>query len=118
MTDRKQLDHLAQVHPYGKMLAAAGAAIAVCGDATASPDYWIQDCSAATENILVAAAMLGLGTCWLGMHPRKERVDAVRAYFDIPAEFGILSLIAIGVPADPPPPRTQYDATRIHAGRW
>jgi hypothetical protein len=52
------------------------------------------------------------------MHPRKERVDAVRAYFDIPAGFGILSLIAIGVPADPPPPRTQYDATRIHAGRW
>lgn len=118
VTDRRQLEQLAEIHPYGKMLANAGAAIAVCGDTTASPDFWIQDCSAATENILIAAAMLGLGTCWLGMHPRAERVAAVRTFLAIPEQFGILSLIAVGVPAELPEPRTQYDGSRVHHGRW
>lgn len=118
VTDCKQLAALSDIHPYGKMLAEAGAAIAVCGDTATSPDFWIQDCSAATENILVAAAMLRLGTCWLGMHPRAERVDAVRAFLKIPEQFGILSLIAVGVPAEPPEPRTQYDESRVHPDRW
>jgi nitroreductase len=100
------------------MLFTATAAIAVCGQIDISPDYWIQDCSAATENILVAAAALGLGTCWLGMHPREDRLEAVGSVLGIPDGIGILSLIAVGHPAEEKEARTQYDGERVHRERW
>ena len=75
VTDRRTLDKLAEVHPYGKMLSEASLCIAVCGDKTISPRYWVQDCSAATENLLLAATALRIGAVWLGVHPRKERVN-------------------------------------------
>lgn len=118
VTDRDKLDRLAEAHPYGKMLFEATAAIAVCGDIDISPDYWIQDCSAATENILVAATGLGLGSVWLGCHPREERVKAVRAILDIPDEIGVLSLIAVGHPAERKEARSQYDEERVHREGW
>jgi len=118
VTGRETLDRLAEEHPYGKMLAEAGAAIAVCGDTNISPDYWVQDCSASTENILIAVAALGLGAVWLGCHPRKERVDAIRKVLNIPAEMGVLSLISIGIPAEKKDPRSQYDEGRVHREKW
>ena len=117
-TSRETLDKLAEAHPHGKMLFEATAAIAVCGRIDISPDYWIQDCSAATENILVAAASLGLGSCWLGCHPREERIAAIGAVLGIPADIGILSLIALGHPAEEKEARTQYDESRVHRERW
>jgi nitroreductase len=83
-----------------------------------APDYWIQDCSAATENILIAVAALGLGAVWLGCHPRPERVDAIRKILDIPVHVGVLSLISIGHPAEEKEPRTQYDESRVHREHW
>jgi nitroreductase len=118
VTSRETLDRLAEAHPHGKMLFTATAAIAVCGQIDISPDYWIQDCSAATENILVAAAALGLGTCWLGMHPREDRLEAVGSVLGIPDGIGILSLIAVGHPAEEKEARTQYDGERVHRERW
>jgi nitroreductase len=118
VTERRVLDELAEAHPYGKMLKEATAAIAVCGDISVSPDYWIQDCSAATENVLIAAAALGLGTCWLGCHPREERVSAIRKVLGIPDDIGILSLIAVGYPAEKKESRTQYDPDRDHRQAW
>ncbi|HSG28314.1 MAG TPA: nitroreductase family protein [Candidatus Krumholzibacterium sp.] len=118
VTRRETLDRLAEAHPYGKMLFEATAAIAVCGDTTVAPDYWIQDCSAVTENILVAAAGLGLGSVWLGCHPRTERVEAIRAILRIPPEIGILSLIAIGHPGEKKEPRTRYEEEKVHREGW
>ena len=118
ITDRKTLDLLAEAHPYGKMLFEATAAILVCGDIEISPDYWIQDCSAATENILVAAAGSGLGTVWLGCHPREDRVAAIKGILDIPDEIGILSLIAVGYPGEKKEARTQYEEERVHREKW
>ncbi|MEO0082274.1 MAG: nitroreductase family protein [candidate division WOR-3 bacterium] len=118
VTDRPRLTQLAQIHPHGKMLATARACIAVCGDTEVAPDYWIQDCSAATENILVAAAMLGLGTCWLGVHPRPDRERAIKEFLGIPAGIGLLCLIAVGHPAEEKEPRTQYDPDKVHRERW
>ena len=116
--EREQLDRLAEVHPYGKMLKQAGACIAVCGDLSVSPDFWVQDCAAATENILVAASMLGLGAVWLGVHPRADREDALKEFLGIPENVGMLCLIAIGVPAEHPEPRTQYDEGKVHREAW
>lgn len=118
VTGRALLDRLAEAHPHGKMLFEATAAIAVCGRPDISPDFWIQDCSAATENILVAAAGLGLGSVWLGCHPREERVAAVREILGIPGSVGVLSLIALGRPAEEKEPRDRYDEARVHRDRW
>jgi nitroreductase len=116
--DKGKLAQLAEAHPYGKMLAEAAAAIAVCGDTNVAPDYWIQDCSAATENILIAVAALGLGAVWLGCHPRPERVAAIKNILEIPDHIGVLSLISIGHPAEKKEPRTQYDESRVHRESW
>jgi nitroreductase len=117
VTDRKTLRALAEVNPYGKMLAQAALAIAVCGDPSVS-DWWVQDCTAATENILIAASALGLGAVWLGCHGRDEREQANRAVLGIPPQIGVLSLLAIGHPAEDKEARTQYDPARVHTNQW
>ncbi len=118
VTERAQLDRLAAIHPYGKMLSSAGLCIGVCGDRDVSPDFWVQDGSAATENILVGAAMLGLGAVWLGVHPRAERERELKQLLGIPENVGLLCLIAVGHPTEHPEARTQYDEPRVHRGRW
>jgi nitroreductase len=109
---------LAAIHPHGKMLSGAGFCIGVSGDRDISPDFWLQDCSAATENILVAAAMLGLGAVWLGVHPRAERERDLKRFLGIPETVGLLCLVAVGHPAEQPVARTQYDEARVHRERW
>ena len=117
VTDKKVLKALASAHPYGKMLTDAALAIAVCGDPAVS-DWWVQDCSAATENILIAAAGLGLGAVWLGCHGRPEREQAIRGALGIPSKVNVLSLLSIGHPAEEREARTQYDPARVHTGKW
>jgi nitroreductase len=116
--DRDVLDRLAGAHPYAKMLYQAPLCIAVCGDATISDRYWVQDCSAATENLLLAATALGLGAVWLGVYPNADRVAAVAEILSLPPEAPPLNLISIGHPAEEKGARTQYDRTRVHRGRW
>ena len=117
VTDRSLLRALADSHPHGKMLSHAGLAIAVCGDPAIS-EWWVQDCTAATENILIAVAALGLGGVWLGCHGRPERERAVRQVLGIPDGIGVLSLLSIGHPAEEKEPRTQYDPARAHRNGW
>jgi nitroreductase len=117
VTERETLDALAEAHPYGKMLTQATLCIAVCGDPDLSR-YWEQDCSAATENLLLAATALGLGAVWLGVHPRDDRIGFTRQILDIPESIVPLNLISIGHPAEDKEPRTQYDETRVHRRRW
>ena len=116
--DRDQLDHLADVHPYAKMLRTATLSIVPCGDPSIDDAYWVQGLSAATENILLAAAALGLGTCWCGVHPREQRVKAIRLALGIPQTIVPFCLIAVGHPAENKDPRTQYDESRVHPEKW
>jgi len=118
VTERQTLDRLAEVHPHGKMLFEAALCIAVCGGPTSSERFWVQDCSAATENLLLAATALGLGAVWLGVYPREDRVAAVRQVLGIPDTIAPLNLISIGHPAEEKEPRTQYDESRVHRERW
>jgi nitroreductase len=115
--DKEKLRRLSETHPHGKMLAKAALAIAVCGDPAIS-DWWVVDCAAATENILLAAAGLGLGGVWLGCHGRKEREEEVRRELHIPATIGVLSLVALGHPGEHKEPRTQYDPAKVRSERW
>jgi nitroreductase len=118
VTKRQTLDKLAEIHPHGKMLFEAPLSIAVCGDLTSVERFWVQDCSAATENLLLAATALGLGSVWLGVYPREERVAAVRQVLGLPEKITPLNLISIGHPAEEKEARTQYDETRVHREHW
>ncbi len=77
-------------------------------------DFWIQDASAAMENLLIAAAALDLGACWIGVWPLPEYVAGVSRIFDLPHSVIPLAIAYVGYPAEDRPARTQYDASRIH----
>ena len=84
----------------------------VCGDLNRAQggelSYLLQDCAAATENLLLAAHGLSLGGCWLGVHPRTERVDGIRQLLDLPANIVPVAAVAVGWPAQEAKARTRY----------
>jgi len=97
----------------------APAAIVVCGNPSLSLNpaarlFWVQDCSLAGENILIAAESLGLGTVWVGVHPVGEFVRVVREIAGLPKRVTPLGLIYVGYPMEDKPARTQYDERRVH----
>ncbi len=118
VTERETLDRLAEAHKYAKMLHGAPVCISVCGDQSVSERFWVQDCSAATENLLLAATALGLGAVWCGVYPSHERVEAMSKILGIEAPVVPLNIIAIGHPAEEKEPRTQYDEGRVHREKW
>lgn len=117
---REILNKIPEIHPYAKSLYEAPMAILVCGDEELSnqQEYWIQDCSAATQNILLAANALGLGTVWLGIHPREQRKAAIRKLFNIPDKIHPLSLIAVGYPNEKKSVSERYDPSKVHYNEW
>ena len=119
---RENLDKLADILPNGPMLRQADAAVIVCGDLTRAhrnqESYMVQDCSAAIENILLSASLLGLGACWLGVHPNVERMTPIRKMFGIPESILPVAAIALGHPAEAPAPRTRFRAEAVHQGKW
>jgi nitroreductase len=116
------LRRIAEALPHGKMLADAAVGIFVCGDLEVAHDqqlsYLLQDCSAAIENLLLAAAALDLGACWLGVHPRQNRVKAISQLLGLPAQVIPVAGIAIGHPAENKEARTRYCQQYVHHERW
>ena len=116
--DRTKLNSIMEVHPYSRMLAQAPIAILVCGDTTISSSYWQQDCSAATENILLAARALDLGTVWMGVYPNEQRVAGIKSLFGLPNHIQPLNIIALGHPAEKKGRVDRFDPSRIHNNHW
>jgi nitroreductase len=118
--DRQTLDRMPDFHPYSTMLKSAPLAILVCGDSSClkSPYFWPQDCAAATQNILLAARALGLGTVWMGVYPKEPLIDGMRTLFGMPEQIIPFSLIAVGYPAEEKPRPDRFDEQRIHYDRW
>lgn len=108
---------LAAISPNFHMLANAGAVIVVCGRLDlaggTAHEFWVQDCSAATENILLQAKELGYGTCWCGTYPVPERTQAVSSLLGMEEPAVPFSVIALGVPDEDPPAKGFYDKTRV-----
>lgn len=122
VTDRNMLDSLNAVHPYAN-LKTATAAIIVCGDMEKTIEgdgrpYWVQDCSAATENILLAAHGLGLGAVWCGVYPIKERIDSISEVLGLPSSIIPLNVITMGYPADNPQPKDKWNPEAVHYQKW
>ena len=122
ITERSVLDSLQNVHPYAN-LKTATAAIVVCGDTEKAlqgyaREYWIQDCSAATQNILLAAHALGLGAVWCGVHPDPKRVSEVSRVLRLPESIIPLNIITMGYPASQPQPKDKWKPENIHYQHW
>lgn len=118
ITDRQTLDSLAETNPFGKMLKAAPVAILVCGDQSrmregAGRDFWVQDCAAVTQNMLLAIQALGLGGVWLGQHPIEERQKGAKEVLQLPENLIPFCLIPFGYPAESKEARTRYEDSRV-----
>lgn len=111
---------ITKVHPYTGMLKTASAAIIVCGgsDESLPIAYWPQDCAAATENILISAQEMGLGTCWCGVFPHQARIDPLRKLFNIPEGIYPFNVIALGFPDETKPPNDRYSEQKVHFEKW
>ena len=118
--DRETLLEIPKFHPYSKMLEQASLAIVVCGDLNfdGGTGFWVQDCSAATENILVAAKAIGLGAVWLGVYPFEPLVKNVKTLLKVPENVTPLCIISVGYPFEEKPPANRYNPERIHQGKW
>ena len=118
--DDQVMDAIMDVHPYAGMLTEAPVCIAVLADMSLEKyeGMWLQDCSAATQNILLAAHALGLGAVWLGVHPVQSRQEGIKRILGLPEGVECLSLVALGHPAEQPGPADRYDESRVHAEKW
>lgn len=117
VTNPEKLEELKGASKFTKFNAKL--VIVVCGNLLhALPlkmaNYWIQDCSAATENILLRVTDLGLGAVWCGVHPQKGAEERVRKMLDIPKTQIPLNVIFIGHPAEEPDARDQYEESKVH----
>jgi nitroreductase len=123
VTDETVLAKLAEGLPYSKMIVQSKAAIVVCGVlAKALPGegrvFWVQDCSAATENILLAAEAIGLGAVWTGMYPSQQRLAYAQQVLGIPQDVIPLNIIAVGHPVGVEKPKDKFDPANIHWQKW
>lgn len=120
IADRRIREEIPTFHPYAQMVRDAPVVIAVCGDLhlESYKGYWVQDCSAATENILLAAHAKGLGAVWVGIYPKEDRVKRLQKLLDLPAHVVPLALVPMGFAAERVPPANRFDPSRIHHDRW
>ncbi|MHC4606173.1 MAG: nitroreductase family protein [Planctomycetota bacterium] len=115
--DEKLRAALSKVKKGAHMCVNSPVVFAVLGDDIASI-HWHVDAAAATENILLAAVALGLGAVWIGVYPRDPHERGVREILGIPGHRRVLSMIAVGHPAEEKPAHTKYDEARIHHDRY
>jgi nitroreductase len=118
--DRDTIDRIPDLHPHARMMLQAQAAILIVGqtEGLSHPHHMPHDCSAATENILLAAESRGLGGVWLGVYPNEDRIAGMRELFEVTEPYVPFSLVAIGHPAERKPPSERFDEARVHWERW
>ena len=119
--DKTLFDKIMAFHPYASMLSQASHAIVVCGDENLQngPGYYVMDCSAATENILLAAHALGFGAVWVGIHPKPDRIEALSMLLELPSHVKPVAVISLGIPAESNETVCQrYEQKKIRYNRW
>lgn len=115
VSDKDKLNYLSEAQKYGKMLKNASHAIIVCSLET-SP-FWVQDAAAATENILLEATSLNIGSCWSGLYP-NDNESLIKQHFDIPENIRAFSVIALGYPLKEKDANNFYEENKIHYNEW
>ncbi len=123
VTEKEKLDSLASSLPYAKMLYDVHAAIIVCGDLNKAytevdSAYWVQDCSLASGNILLAAESLGLGSVWTAAYPYPERMNPIIKILNLPSHIIPLNVLPIGYPKGDEKPKDKWKAENLHWEKW
>lgn len=121
--DRNTLHEISANLRTMRMAESAPLAVIVCGDLDNTfpedgRDYWVEDTSAATENLLLAAHGLGLGAVWCGIYPMKERVAFLQRLLGLPENIVPLNVVPIGYPAEEPTPKDKWKPENVHYERW
>lgn len=114
------LAYIAEMHPYAKMLPQAGCCIIVCGDdeVQKAKGLLIEDCSAAIQNILLAAHGIGLGAVWCGLYPSPEFTKNIAAAIKLPDNIEPIGMVVVGHKAENKEPADRYDKAKIHHDQW
>ena len=122
VTDREVLDAIASINKGAHMAEKAQLAIVVLGTPAKAlmPDYWVQDCSAATENILLAAHAMGLGAVWSGLYPENGtgRVAQISELLSLPEGTFALNVLVIGHPDKEPVVKDKWDPSKVHYNQY
>lgn len=120
INQKEILDRIPHIHPYADMCYDAPLAILVCGDLDIEKleGYIALNCAAATQNILLAAYDLGLGSVWLGVYPRKERMEPLSKLLKLPKNILPISLIVLGYPYEQIAKPERFKPERIHFNAW
>ncbi|MEF8878983.1 MAG: nitroreductase family protein [Candidatus Thermoplasmatota archaeon] len=120
LDEKQYLKKIAVSHPHADMLKQADKAILVCGDLKRekTENYWMINCSAATENILIAAHGLGIGSCWIGIYPRAERVNMIKEIVELPDHVVPFALVSLGYPDEKHRRVNRFDESRVHYNKW
>ena len=118
--NRETLNLIAEKHPYAKMLKSAPLAIAVCGELKSENQqrYWMLDCSLATQNLMLGAYEKGLGSVWVSIYPREERVELLRETLSLPSDVMPLALIPIGYPDESKKTPQRFKEEKIHLEKF
>ena len=120
ITDKTLIERIPGINPYAAMATEAPLTILVCGDLQTEkyPGYWVQDCSAAVQNILLAATALGLGSVWTGVFPKEDRVKGFRELCNLPEHVMPLAALVIGRPAVEARRMSRFEDGKIHRNTW
>lgn len=120
INQKELLLKIPEIHPYAKMMYEAPLAILVCGDLSIEsiPEYIALNCAAATENLLLAAHDLGLGSVWLGVYPRLERMEPIVKLLELPETIMPINLVVVGYPNEVVETPERFKKSRIHYNKW
>jgi nitroreductase len=119
-SEKQKCIAITEIHKSASMLMEAQMAILICYDEKLQHDegYGVIDCSAATENMLLAAHALGLGACWVGICPRKNRMDGLKNIFGMPENIIPFAIISLGYPAETRTTLKRFNIGRVHKEKW
>lgn len=123
VTDEDKIAELGKALPYSRCSNHPAVAIIPCGDLSKAIEgemagFWINDVSAATENLLLAAHAMGLGAVWTGLHPDMNRARMVQELLGLPEHVIPLCVVPVGVPAEHPEVKDKYRPDNIHYNQW
>lgn len=118
--DHDILTQFAEVHPYAGMVVEAGTGIVVCGDTEIQDErgFVVEDCSAAIQNMLLAAYGIGLGTVWCGIYSVKRLTDAVSGFLSLPPHILPIGLVVVGHGAEERSVKDRFDESKVHWNSW
>ena len=120
ITSEETLRQIPCHHSHSDLVAGAPAAILVCADLKLEklPNFWVQDCAACSQNILLAAHATGLGAVWVGVYPTEANVTSLQSFLGLPTHIVPFALIALGYPDEPYPQKDNFKKDRVHWNAW